>query len=105
MSSPASIVSWDRLVRYLPEGETKGPARYGEPILSAGNEDVGDLARRGTLQVKVLEGSSPLDAKDTGRVEKVRKLLGPLAAEDVSIIRCIGLNYKTHSKTPKPSFP
>ena len=104
-ASSASIVPWDRLVRYLPEGDAQGPARYGEPILANGSEDVGDLARSGHLKVKVLEGSGPFDVKPTDRVEKVGKLLGPLTPEDVPIIRCIGLNYTTHSEPISPLPP
>lgn len=55
------------------------------------------LSEQGQLQVKVLEGPNFLDAKPTGQTETVGKLLGPVTAQDVPIIRCIGLNYKTHS--------
>jgi hypothetical protein len=34
----------------------------------------------------------------TDEVVTVHKLLGPLTKEDVPILRCVGLNYKTHSK-------
>ncbi|KAH7139927.1 hypothetical protein B0J13DRAFT_505294 [Dactylonectria estremocensis] len=90
-----ATISWDRLVRYLPLGDDEGPARYGEPIIT-GSEAVDELASSGALTVKVLEGPSPFDVRDTGKVDKVGKLLGPLTPEDVPIVRCIGLNYKTH---------
>lgn len=98
--APNNSVSWDRLVRYLPQGDdaNTGPARYGDPIIE-GDEELGALASRGALQVRVLEGSNPFDATRTGKIETVGKLLGPLTVDDVPIIRCIGLNYKTHSKS------
>ena len=90
-------VAWTRLVRYVPE-EGDG-IRYGEPILSNSTEDIVSLAETSRLQVKVCDGNDPFTAKPTERVETVKKLLGPLDQKDVAIIRCIGLNYKTHSIT------
>jgi len=90
-------VQWTRLVRYLVTGEDE--PRYGEPILSnSDNDDIAELAAAGNLQVKYCEGNDALSATPTDRVETVKKLLGPLEAKEVPIIRCIGLNYKTHSK-------
>lgn len=92
------LVAWDRLVRYVPSGDSS-TVRYGEPILEDSDATlIAQLADEGKLRVKVLEGAHPLDTKPTGAVEGVKKLLGPLEAADVPIIRCIGLNYKTHSK-------
>lgn len=93
------LVFWDRLVRYIPEGDST--IRYGEPIVKEDQVDaIAQLAQDGKLEVTVLEGNDPLSAKSTGKREKVAKLLGPLRPGDVPIIRCIGLNYTTHSKTP-----
>ncbi len=72
--------------------------RYGVPILPTPNDDVAELASGGQLKVGICEGSDALSARPTEQVEMVKTLLGPLAASEVSIIRCIGLNYKTHSK-------
>ncbi|KAH6952036.1 hypothetical protein DER45DRAFT_511501 [Fusarium avenaceum] len=107
--APKSPVSWDRLVRYLPQGNDTdaGSARYGDPIIE-GDEELGALASRGALQVRVLEGSNPFDTTRTGKIETVGKLLGPLTVDDVPIIRCIGLNYKTHileTGRPLPTIP
>ncbi|KPI35987.1 Fumarylacetoacetate hydrolase domain-containing protein 2 [Cyphellophora attinorum] len=91
----SKLVAWDRLVRYcLADSDN---IKYGQPVLSKGQEtEISQLARAGKLEVEVLEGSSPFDASPTGRVERVGRLLGPLRPEDVPIVRCIGLNYKTH---------
>jgi len=72
--------------------------RHGQPILESGNEDIAALVEKGELKVRVLEGDDFVKLADTGRTEVVGNLLGPLAESDVSIIRCIGLNYKTHSR-------
>ena len=91
----ASLTSWDRFVRY--ESAKDGKVRYGEPILSDSKSDIDQLAQDGKLEVKVLEGPNPIQAKPTGEQDQVKKLLGPLTPQDVPIIRCTGLNYKTHS--------
>ncbi|KAL4936972.1 hypothetical protein BDV06DRAFT_216245 [Aspergillus oleicola] len=65
---------WTRLVRYSSSAD--GAVKYGEPIV-AQNADIGQLAQEGKLRT-------------------VFRLYGPLEPKDVPIIRCIGLNYKTH---------
>lgn len=98
MSSTSKSVAWERLVRYTPKNSNQ--IRYGEPILTdKSSNDVAELAERGLLQVRILEGPNALEAKPTDQYEEVGKLLGPVAAQETSIIRCIGLNYKTHSKS------
>lgn len=74
-----------------------GKVRYGEPIVSDSKPDIDQLAQDGKLEVTVLEGANPLEAKPTGEKDTVKQLLGPLTPKDVPIIRCVGLNYKTHS--------
>ena len=89
-------VKWSRLVRY--ENDS-GSAKYGEPIIGdSSSNDIAYLAREGKLTVHVCDGESALEAKPTSRVEKVERLLGPLVPQEVPIIRCIGLNYKSHSR-------
>lgn len=92
----APLTEWDRFVRYISEKD--GKVRYGEPIVSDSRPDIDQLAQDGKLEVKVLEGPNPIEAKPTGEQDKVKQLLGPLTARDVPIIRCTGLNYKTHSE-------
>ena len=88
--------SWDRLVRYVSAKD--GQTRYGEPIVSDSKPDIDQLALDGKLEVNILEGASPMVAKANGEKDTVKQLLGPLTPKDVPIIRCVGLNYKTHSK-------
>ncbi|SMQ50631.1 unnamed protein product [Zymoseptoria tritici ST99CH_3D7] len=87
-----SPVQWSRLVRYI---DTNGNTGYGEPQVSAGS-DILQLAQDGKLQVKVLKGDSALTVTPTEEVQTVKTLLSPLTPQEVPIVRCIGLNYKTH---------
>ncbi|KAF4636505.1 hypothetical protein G7Y89_g1575 [Cudoniella acicularis] len=88
---------WSYEIRTLKHCEDQ--FKYGEPIISSSTEDIVELARTSQLKVKVCEGNEPFTAKPTERVETVKTLLRPLDPKDVPIIRCIGLNYKTHSIT------
>ena len=97
----SSLTQWDRLVRYVSAKD--GKVRYGEPIVSDSKPDIDELAQKGGLKVKVLEGATPLQAVPTGEEDEVKELLGPLTPKDVPIIRCTGLNYKTHSKPTSTS--
>ncbi|KAL2349800.1 hypothetical protein BJ546DRAFT_1043527 [Cryomyces antarcticus] len=84
-----------------------GEIQYGEPIVS-GPEEFNDHLKAGNLQVRVCEGSDPFTARPTTQIQHVRTILGPLRPEDVPIIRCIGLNYKTHileTGRPLPTCP
>lgn len=91
----SSLTQWDRLVRYVSSND--GKTRYGEPIVEGAKPDIDQLALDGKLKVKVLEGANPWTAQHTGEEDSVKSLLGPLTPEQVPIIRCVGLNYKTHS--------
>jgi 2-keto-4-pentenoate hydratase/2-oxohepta-3-ene-1,7-dioic acid hydratase in catechol pathway len=95
--SATPLTAWKRLIRYV---STDGSIKYGEPIVPSDdkNPDIDALAQQGGLKVKVLAGDSPLLAKPTGEEDEVRQLLGPLTPKDVPIVRCVGLNYRTHSK-------
>lgn len=98
----APLTAWDRLVRYVSAKD--GKIRYGEPIVSDSKPDIDQLAQDGKLEVKILDGPNPIEARPTGEQDTVKQLLGPLTAKDVPIIRCVGLNYKTHSKSTSTSI-
>jgi hypothetical protein len=74
----------------------------GEPILPSKDFDLGNVTEATKLQAKVIEGADIYDTSGktriTDEVVTVKKLLGPLAPEDVPILRCVGLNYEKHSK-------
>ena len=86
-------VSWKRLVRFR---NRDGTIRLGEPQVASG-DDLLALALDGKLEVDVLLCLDPLAATPTGQKEAVKELLAPLVPLDVPFVRCIGLNYKTHS--------
>lgn len=93
--------AWQRLIRFV---ATDGRTLYGEPILSNPDFDLGNTTRETGLKAKVISGTDLYDTTGATKVTEetvtVQKLLGPLSQEDVPIVRCIGLNYKTHSKYP-----
>jgi len=96
-------VPWERLIRFV---ATDGRVLRGEPILPSPDFDLGSTTAETGLKVKVIEGSDLYDTTGVTRVTDevvvVKQLLGPLAQEDVPIIRCIGLNYAKHSKCSSP---
>ena len=99
VTAMASVkVDWDRLVRYVSAGDNQ--IHYGEPMVEASQIDqIAELAKDGKLQVKVLEGSEPMTVRRTDKTDTVKRLLGPIEPRNTPIMRCIGLNYKSHSTT------
>lgn len=90
-----TALPWTRLVRY--SSTLDGPVKYGEPIVDNETTDIAQLAKDGILEVTQLVGDNPFSLQTTSTTETVYKLFGPFEPKDVPIIRCIGLNYKTHS--------
>lgn len=91
--------AWSRLIRFE---ATNGRILRGEPILPSEDFDLGGVTESDELNAKVIEGrdifSDSGEARVTDEVVTVKKLLGPVAATDVPILRCVGLNYAKHSK-------
>lgn len=96
--------SWSRLIRFTP-ASSPNTELYGEPI-GSDFSDIGSLLERGTLEARVVkvgaDGPLAADVQVTDKVEKVGKLLSPIAQKDCPIVRCIGLNYKAHSEPTCP---
>ena len=91
-------VAWDRLIRFV---ATDGRTLYGEPILPSPTFDIGNTTEETGLKARVFQGDlydTTGTSKVTDEVVQVKRLLGPLAPSDVPILRCVGLNYATHSK-------
>ncbi|GAM36044.1 fumarylacetoacetate hydrolase [Talaromyces pinophilus] len=90
-------VAWERLIRFI---ATDGRTLYGEPILSSPEVDLSTTTAETKLQAKVNVGSNIYNetgaTRVTAEVVTAHKLLGLLTNEDVPILRCVGLNYKTH---------
>ncbi|PSR85658.1 hypothetical protein BD289DRAFT_482563 [Coniella lustricola] len=102
-------VAWERLIRFEAED---GRILRGEPILPSPDFDLGTTTEATKLQAKVIRGDDLYDT--TGRTTvtdetvTVKTLLGPLAAADVPILRCVGLNYAKHIREAgrkPPPFP
>lgn len=98
-------LAWQRLIRFV---ATDGRVLRGEPILPAVDFDLGNTTEETKLQAKVIEGKDLYDTtgetRVTDEIVTVKKLLGPLAPSDVPILRCVGLNYLTHSKSLPGSY-
>jgi hypothetical protein len=92
------MVVWQRLIRFV---ATDGRILRGDPILPTTNFDLGNTTTKTKLQAKVIVGDDIYDTtgktKVTDEIVTVKELLGPLAQEDVPILRCVGLNYAKHS--------
>lgn len=74
----------------------------GEPILPDRDFDLGNTTEDTKLQAKIITGDDLYDntgkTKVSDEVVTVKELLGPLTAKDVDTVRCVGLNYATHSE-------
>jgi hypothetical protein len=87
---------WTRLIRFV---AADGKTYNGEPIVAAAEVTVDKLLENGTLEAKVITGDVfSSEAAVTDQVVKVTQLLAPLTKEQIPIIKCVGLNYKAHSK-------
>jgi 2-keto-4-pentenoate hydratase/2-oxohepta-3-ene-1,7-dioic acid hydratase in catechol pathway len=92
--------TFSRLVRFLAKD---GRTYYGDAILPRG---VSDIAK--AKQARVVTGSIFGKHEVSDQVQDIRLLLAPLAPEDVSTVRCLGLNYALHAKETgmaEPKFP
>lgn len=91
-------VPWTRLIRFV---ATDGRVLRGEPILPSPDFDLGNITQADALKAKVIVGDDPFDTTGktvvSNEVVTVNKVLGPLAREEVPILRCVGLNYAKHS--------
>ncbi|KAF2150979.1 2-keto-4-pentenoate hydratase [Myriangium duriaei CBS 260.36] len=99
------MAAFKRLIRFVPAGGNASSILLGEPVDAA--LDVGRALRNGQdVQARVFSGQSALSPGSlTDKVEKVGKVLSPLAQKEVGTIRCIGLNYKQHAAEVKMDEP
>ena len=92
-------VPWQRLIRFEC---TDGRILRGEPILPAPEFDIGYVDEGHKLQAKLIIGTDIFDTTGATQVSEeivtVKKILCPLVAEEVPILRCVGLNYAKHSE-------
>ncbi|PCG94462.1 Hypothetical protein PENO1_078360 [Penicillium occitanis (nom. inval.)] len=87
-------MSWDRIIRF--EG-VDGKVALGEPIIKADEVfSVQELAEKGQLKAKYFEGADVFSLQATDKLVEVKSLLPCLTADDVPIVKCVGLNYMKH---------
>ncbi|KAL1955035.1 hypothetical protein VTO42DRAFT_326 [Malbranchea cinnamomea] len=92
--------AFKRLVRFLAKD---GRIYYGDAILPPGATDLSK-----TTQARLISGDIFGAHTVTDTVVDVKKLLSPLARNDIRTVRCLGLNYAKHAKEsnmPLPTYP
>ena len=85
------MVAWTRLIRFVGED---GKIYRGEPIV----DETADIGKTQNLKAKIIAGDNVFKGNVTDKVVAVKQLLGPLDGNEVHEVRCVGLNYATHSK-------
>lgn len=98
---------FERLIQFITED---GQCLFGEPLISSPDELQEQLEKR-ILKARLFQGlegrwldfeaASPSSPEEIVSVEQI---VGPLDAEHVPIIRCIGLNYIKHSKPGQQDY-
>ncbi|KAI0544193.1 hypothetical protein F4679DRAFT_565917 [Xylaria curta] len=101
--------TWTRLIRFV---ATDDRIYRGEPIMPDPDYDLGQTTEETKLRAKIITGDDIYDTTGatmvTDEIMVVKKLLGPVSAHDVPILRCIGFNYRHHIKESGrglPKFP
>ncbi|KAL2837452.1 hypothetical protein BJX68DRAFT_259581 [Aspergillus pseudodeflectus] len=99
---------WKRLIRFQ---TTDGRILRGEPLVTD-DVDIGFITAADKVQARVLSGDDIYDTTGrtrlTDEVVDVKRVLAPLAKEEVPILRCVGLNYAKHIREAgrkPPPFP
>ncbi|KAJ3538380.1 hypothetical protein NM208_g5928 [Fusarium decemcellulare] len=96
--------SWTHLVRFVAEEDNQ--VHIGQLIDTT--RDAGKDSREGLkIKVYVVNGTI-FNGKVTKDILHVKQLLSPVATNDCSYIRCLGLNYLDHAKEanlPLPKVP
>ncbi|KAF4962854.1 hypothetical protein FSARC_9097 [Fusarium sarcochroum] len=85
-------MTWSRFIRFIDEQDK---VCLGDVVVDSA-QDLASLLEAGKLTANELVGTDLFDAKSTGKVVQVKRLLGPMTPQDVPIIRCVGLNYAKH---------
>lgn len=95
--------TWSRLIRFISNETTY----YGDVVLSAADnaDDIISLAKERKLQARIIY-NDPLSTQMvlSDNVVTVDRLLSPLTASQVPVIRCVGLNYVKHSTVSPDNF-
>ncbi|RDL36823.1 Uncharacterized protein BP5553_06175 [Venustampulla echinocandica] len=88
---------FSRLVRFLAKD---GKTYYGDAILPKGITDISKAK-----QARIIQGEIFGKHRVTNQIADIRKLLSPLALDDVKTVRCLGLNYEKHARESNMPLP
>ncbi|CAA7266763.1 unnamed protein product [Cyclocybe aegerita] len=91
------LVNAQRFVRFI---STDNRVYNGDAILPAGTTDAAK-----SRAARVITGDILGDYKITSQVKSIRKLLAPLPNERVRTVRCVGINYVSHSEETGADVP
>jgi len=94
--------SWTHLVRFISEED--GQIHLGN-VNAKQYPDVGLSIFKGEKVAVNLVTGSAFSGTVTEKVLHIKQLLSPLAASDVPIIRCLGLNYRDHAREANMAIP
>ncbi|KAL2196664.1 hypothetical protein P885DRAFT_37319 [Corynascus similis CBS 632.67] len=83
------MAPFGRLIRFRDEA---GNTHFGEPSTSPWDEALA----QGRLEATVFTGQDPFHLTPSSKILKVKDVLPLLTANDVPIIKCVGLNYIKH---------
>ena len=100
-------LAWRRLIRFEADD---GRVLQGEPISqNNASVDLGLASTEDSIQARVLVGEDIYDTTGTTHLTNetvtVAKILGPLTAAEVPILRCVGLHYAKHSSSYSTLLP
>lgn len=102
ISSPhrniASMPAWSRLIRFIAAED--GKEYQGEPVIpSSSSSDFFDIGKNADgLKAKIITGDIYTDCVVTEEQKTVKRLLSPVSKSQITLIRCVGLNYLKHSE-------
>ncbi|TVY56438.1 Fumarylacetoacetate hydrolase domain-containing protein 2 [Lachnellula cervina] len=94
--------AWTHLVRFIAEEDSQ--IHFGN-VDASKYPDVGLSLFKGEKVAANLINGSAFSGTVTEKVLHIKQLLSPLAASDVPIIRCMGLNYRDHAKEANMAIP
>jgi hypothetical protein len=88
--------SWNRLIRFVAAED--GKTYQGEPQYPKDNDNFDIGLNYEGIKANVISGDIYGDAKVTDKIKTVKKLLSPVSKEQITMFRCVGLNYVKHSE-------
>jgi len=95
-------VQWTHLTRFIAEED--GQIHLGQVDPSSCPDDGLALYKGEEVKVKLIEGDV-FSGTVTKQEMTIKHLLSPLSVDQVSCIRCLGLNYADHAKEANLALP